>query len=55
MPRTKKNQKCYVVLSKVKRYRYGAFPYTEDGRTLAEEYVKKMTKQYNEDFYIAEK
>lgn len=55
MPRSKKNQKCYIVFSKSTRYRYGAFPYTEDGKVKAEKYAQKMAKKHNDEFYVAVK
>jgi hypothetical protein len=55
MPRSKKNQKCYVVFSKSTRYRYGAFPYTEDGKIKAEKYAQKMAKKHNDEFFVTVK
>lgn len=54
MPRSKNSQRCYVVLSKNKKYRYGAFPLTEEGLLAAEAYIKKLEKKYGEKFFIKE-
>tara|TARA_B100000287_G_C20329263_1_gene661033 strand:+ start:531 stop:698 length:168 start_codon:yes stop_codon:yes gene_type:complete len=54
MPRSKNSQRCYVVLSKDKKYRYGAFPLTEEGLLAAKAYVKKIEKKYKEKFFIKE-
>jgi hypothetical protein len=54
MPRSKNSQKCYVVLCKGKKYRYGAFPLTEEGLLAAKLYIKKIKKKYKEEFFIKE-
>ena len=51
----KRKKNCYVVLSKERNYRYGAFPYTEEGFKMAEEFVKKIKKSNGEELYIVEK
>ena len=51
-PRTKKNQKCYVVFSKSTHYRYGAFPFSEEGKIKAEKYAESMAKKYNDEFFV---
>jgi len=56
MPRKKTDsKKYYLVLSKSKNYTFGAFPYTEEGRKKAEAFVKKTSKQKNEELYIQAK
>ena len=55
MPRSKKNQKCYVVFSKSTHYRYGAFPYSEEGRVKAEKYAQKLAKKHKDEFFISVK
>jgi len=52
--RTKrKREKYYLVLSKRKNYKHGAFPHTEEGKRLAEEFIKKDNT--GEELYIVEK
>jgi hypothetical protein len=45
----KKRKKYYVVINKDSkdnsRFIEGAFPYTEQGKALAEEYAEKLNKQ----------
>jgi hypothetical protein len=53
MKKKKKNKKkYYLVLSRDKNYRYGAFPHTEEGLKMANEYIKKCEP---EELYIVEK
>ena len=49
--RKKIKQKCYVVFSADKR-RQGAFPHTEEGLEKANNYVKILKAEYNENFII---
>lgn len=53
MPRKRKN-KMYIVLSKGNNYMQGVFPHTDEGKKLAEAFVKKAAKE-KENFYISEK
>ena len=43
-----KKDKCYVVVSKEKEYVQGAFPFTDEGKKQAREYLKKINihKEY---------
>ena len=54
MPKKRKN-KMYLVLCKKSHYTQGAFPYTEEGKKLAEDFVKVAKRKNKEDFYITEK
>jgi len=47
----KRKKKYYLVLSESNNYRYGAFPYTEEGLKMAKMYIKKMEP---EKLYIKE-
>jgi hypothetical protein len=49
----RKKEKYYLVLSKSRNYRMGVYPYTEEGKKQAEEFVKKNKK--TEELYIVEK
>jgi hypothetical protein len=53
-PKRKSLKRCYLVLSKKKKHRYGAFPYTKEGYKRAEEYVKTLKKEHKEDFIVQE-
>tara|TARA_R110002051_G_C8374240_1_gene444062 strand:- start:157 stop:333 length:177 start_codon:yes stop_codon:yes gene_type:complete len=44
--------KSYLILSEKTKHLFGAFPYTEDGLTEAEKYVRKITKQNKEKYLI---
>ena len=54
MKKRKKKNKYYEVLSISKKHRYGAFPYTDEGRKDAEKYVITLSKDHQEEFYIKE-
>ena len=54
MPK-KKTPKYYLVLSKSRKYTYGAFPYSEEGKKDAEIFLKKESKRANEELYLVEK
>jgi len=41
MPKIKNKEKCYVILDK-NSYIYGAFPFTEEGKAMAEAHRKKI-------------
>lgn len=45
----------YLVLAESNNYTQGAFPYTEEGKRMAEEFVKKARTKTRESFYITEK
>jgi len=47
-----KKEKCYLVVSKKNSYIQGAFPYSEEGKAKAEEYLKKINDK--EEFKIKE-
>jgi|TARA_R110000744_G_scaffold204530_2_gene323313 hypothetical protein len=55
MKKRKKKNKMYVVLSKSKNYRYGVFPFDEDGLENAKNFVKEMEVLRSEKLYIVEK
>jgi hypothetical protein len=55
MKKRKKKSKMYVVLSKSKNYRYGVFPFDEDGLENAKNFVKEMEVLRSEKLYIVEK
>ena len=54
MPRKRKS-KMYLVLAESNNYTQGAFPYTEEGKRMAEELVEKARIKTRESFYITEK
>ena len=54
MPRRPRQKKFYLVVSKDRGYKYGAFPYTPEGKKQAENLVKKK-KADGEDLEIQEK
>jgi len=45
-------KKYYLILEKKKRYQYGAFPRTKEGRKKALNYAKKLNKEYKLTFII---
>ena len=45
-----KKDKYYVIVSKKKGYVQGAFPLTPDGKSQAEDHLKKINK--NKEYYI---
>lgn len=53
-PSKKRKKKYYLIVGKRKDYRYGAFPFTEEGKKLAEKYLKKIQNSKNE-LYITSK
>ena len=55
MKKRKKKSKMYVVLSRSKNYRYGIFPFDEDGLKNAKKFVKEMGALRDEELYIVEK
>ena len=55
MPKKKNNDKFYLVLSKDKNYKYGAFPYSKEGLEAATEFKVKIEKEHKQKLYIAEK
>lgn len=44
----------YVVKSATNNYTHGAFPYTEEGKTKAEAFVKKAYREKKEKLEIQE-
>lgn len=52
MSRKKSPKKMYIVKSVDKNYTYGAFPYTDKGKSDAEKFVKKMRKDRKEELEI---
>jgi len=44
--------KFYLILSEKNKHLFGAFPYTEDGLTEAEKYVRKITRRNKEKYLI---
>ncbi len=44
----------YVVKSTSNNYTYGAFPYTEEGKSNAERFIKKVYKEKKEKLEIQE-
>ena len=53
-----KKEKYYAVVSKDKRYTYGAFKFTPEGAKQANSYAKKLTKQggrKGSEFLVVEK
>lgn len=47
-----KKEKCYLVVSKRNGYIQGAFPYSEEGKKKASEYLEKINE--NGDYKIRE-
>lgn len=54
MPRKKSPKTMYVVKSTSNNYTHGAFPYTEEGKTNAEAYVRKAYREKREKLEIQE-
>ena len=50
-----KNKKMYVVLSKDKDYLQGCFPFSEEGKSQALRYQKKLKRVKKVETYIIEK
>jgi hypothetical protein len=42
----------YLILDKNKKYHYGAFPKTKEGKILADKYLKKLKRLHKLDFFI---
>ena len=53
MRKSSRKQKYYLVLSKDKNYKHGAFPHSPEGLKMAEDYVKRLKGP--EELYIVEK
>ena len=47
-------KKCYLVISKDKKYTYGAFEFTPEGKKKANSYAKKLGGE-NGNFLVVEK
>ena len=43
----RKKSKCYIIKEKGTKMLHGAFPYTEEGKVMAERYLKKINKNKN--------
>ena len=54
MPRKKNPKTMYVVKSATNNYTHGAFPYTEEGKSRAEAFVKKAYREKKEKLEIQE-
>ena len=50
----RRKKKYYLILGDRKDYRYGAFPYSEEGLEMAEKYLAKIQNSKNE-LYIEAK
>ena len=53
MPKIKNKEKCYVILDK-NGYIYGAFSFTEEGKSAAEKHRKKI-EQKGDPLFIEER
>jgi len=42
----------YLVLDKIKKYQYGAFPKTKEGRVKALKYLAKLKKELKLNFIL---
>tara|TARA_Y100001963_G_scaffold132191_1_gene190429 strand:+ start:968 stop:1123 length:156 start_codon:yes stop_codon:yes gene_type:complete len=49
-----KKEKCYVVISKDKKYTYGAFKFTPEGQKQAQSYAKQL-KGDGGEYLVVEK
>ena len=49
-----KKEKCYVVVSKNRKYTYGAFKFSPEGEKEAKSYVKELEARGGE-FLVIEK
>jgi hypothetical protein len=47
-----KKDKAYVIVSLNKGYVQGAFPYSEEGKKQAKEYLKKLSKKDKQAYEI---
>ena len=54
MSRKPRQKKFYLVVSRDRGYKYGAFPYTPEGKKQAEDLIAKKKKD-GEDLLIQEK
>tara|TARA_B100000287_G_C20474654_1_gene718644 strand:+ start:606 stop:773 length:168 start_codon:yes stop_codon:yes gene_type:complete len=43
VPKKKNEDKCYAVVSNGRNFLHGAFPFTKEGRILAEKYAKTIS------------
>ena len=51
----KNKKKYYEILSEKRKYRYGAFPFTEEGHKEAKKYLKGLERVHDEKFFIRAK
>jgi hypothetical protein len=47
-----KDYKVYLILCERTKHLFGAFPYTEEGLTEAEKYVKKISHRNKQKYLI---
>jgi len=52
VPKKKENDKFYVVVSRGKNYRHGAFPHSDKGLEDAKKYARKISKSSKEKLEI---
>ena len=51
----KKTPKYYLVLSKKRNYTYGAFPHSPEGKKKAEQFIKQVSVEKEEELYLTER
>ena len=51
----KKKEKMYLVIDTIKGYTHGAFPFTPEGKEMAEKFIKTSYKKTRQELIITEK
>jgi|TARA_B100000676_G_scaffold237721_1_gene237901 hypothetical protein len=54
MKTRKKREKYYLVIDKARGYTHGAFPFTPEGKEMAEKFIKISQKEKKGDLIIKE-
>ena len=50
--RKRSKKKCYIIFSLTTNYKFGAFPYTDEGYEKAKKYVEELSKVHTDEFII---
>jgi len=52
MKKSRKRSKYYLVVDKSRGYTHGAFPFTEEGLTMAKDFIEASSKRTGEELII---
>ena len=53
--KARKKSKYYLVVDKSRGYTHGAFPFTKEGKIMAEAFIKVSSEKTGEELIIKEK